>query len=149
MANKIKIGYHYTSLSNWEKILKKGYMIPYHIENDGILTAFPDGVNGIWLWENNPKGLSHAGNIFLQASRKAETQVVKLRVYYREENRLTYGEGKSRVKFTQTSSIGNLVCPKENALIYTEPIPVGDIELMGVYDLVEGLRKETKIYGKA
>ena len=155
MKNKIKIGYHYTSLSCWKKIKEKGYMVPYAIDHPSVLDFYPNGLQGIWLWENNPKGLSHAGNIVLQISRKAETKIVKLRVYYRDENRLTYGEtnwfkrmmkvacGK-RIELTHTGMIGDLTYHLEKALIHDGPIPVGDIELMGTYDFVECMKKKSK-----
>jgi len=133
-------GYHYTSLANWERINKEGMIKPQKIISSSLLDVFRDGVDGIWLWKEEPKGESHAWNILFQLSTKADTRVVKLKVEYDEDLVLRPPEW-GKLKMTHTGTIGDWEGPAEESVIYCGCIPLKDIKVVGIYDVVRGLER--------
>lgn len=77
------IGYHYTSVENYERIRIEG-LAPYWIKKKDLELWFSDGIHGIWLWKNDLSGTDHLGSILWQLVTKASTRIVKLRVEYEE-----------------------------------------------------------------
>ena len=131
------IGYHYTTKSNWEKIKTYG-IVPYLISKPELEEYFPGGVNAVWVWTNNLRGLAHSGSIIWQ-SQKGEAVIVKLRIKYRKEDVLSYGE--ATIKLYHDGTIGDLKYHDEaESCLVTKIIPPKDIKLVGEYDLIELLK---------
>jgi hypothetical protein len=131
----MKKGYHYTSAANWESIKTEG-LIPYLIRKSEVEEYFPGGVQGVWLWANELKGLSHAGTVIFHAAKKATPNVVMLEVAYRERDVLCFAGDSAR--FLHDGHLHELVYhTDEPGIILTKPVPPGDIRLIAQYDLVE------------
>lgn len=135
----MKIGYHYTSKKNWENIQKEGGMKKYLIKKDEMLQYFPQGVEGVWLWKENPTGASHAGNILYQVSRKGTPEIVKLEVQYDPKKLVRYmGKG---VDIYHQGHVDNWEYHKgERGLIVQENIPLQSIRVIGHYNTVQRLQ---------
>lgn len=136
-----KFGYHYTSAENWERIRKiTKSLTVYSIQRtEGFERYFPMGVQGIWIWTRNPKGLSHMGNIVYQMSSKGSHVIVKLRVAYKESDVLRV-DG-SRVHLVHEGSVGKLKYHMgDPSIICTENIRLSNITVIGVYDAAKLLR---------
>lgn len=133
-------GYHYTSKENWEKIQKDGKMKPQKVEDESVTRYFPSGVNGVWLWDHNPKGESHAGTILGVVGRRGTTEVVKLEVDYKQEDKLTYGI--QQIKLDHIGNIGNWQYHRggDSAVIIKKEIPVQNIRQVGYYNTVQMLQ---------
>ena len=135
----IKTGYHYTSLKNWKQIQKTG-LHRYPIQNQPeIFTYFPNGVNGIWVWIHELKGLSHAGTVLYQASHKKSQKVVKLKIKYKNRDTLKYNGGD--VVLYHRGNLENMIYhSREPATIMMKDIPAKDIQLVKIYDIVKLLK---------
>lgn len=135
----MKKGYHYTSKENWEKIQRDGGMKKYLIRRDVMDRFFPEGVNGVWLWPKDPKGVSHAGNILYQVSSKGSPEIVKLEVSYNPSD-LVRHQGQ-QIQITHTANVGKLIYHNgERGLIITEDIPLQNIRIVGSYNTVQRLQ---------
>lgn len=133
------IGYHYTSADNWNKIQRDGFLTPYPMKQPDLLTAFPNGVNAVWLWVNNPQGVSHAGNILYQVSRRATPRIVKLAVEYSPDQVLRGPMGE-RIQLSHHGHIDEWVYhDKDSSVLIRNPIPVSRIRLLKAYNIVERL----------
>ena len=132
------IGYHYTTYSNWRVIQREG-LKPYLIKKPELEPHFPGGVNGIWIWQNNFSGLSHAGSIIYQVQ-KGDIEIVKLQLRYDEESILKSGVD-TTVTIYHSGTIGNLEYHNgERGVIYMLPIPPKDIKLLNRYNIVRLLQ---------
>lgn len=143
----MKTGYHYTSLENWSHIEQVGLQ-PYlirkpefnELQASGIL---PMEIRGVWLWPEEPLGLSNVGNIIFQISSKRTLNVVKMKVLYKEKERLTGNDG-SNVNLYHTGTISNdqqssslIYHSGEKGIIINRSINVDRISLIKVYNLVD------------
>ncbi len=130
----MRTGYHYTSISNWERIKKEGLQ-PYEIQKQSITEAQGYVVYAIWVWLHQPKDLAHIGNIIYQMAMKNTTQAVLLKVQYNKSDVLSV-DGRE-VKLLHDGTIGNLTY-HENvvARLVLSNIPPKDIELIGQFDLL-------------
>lgn len=138
-------GYHYTSIVCALKIREQG-IIPYIIRNEGLAHlqkygTLPDPLWGIWLWTENPVGISHIGNIIFQVSSKGCFTIVKLGVIY-DEGDILRARGDDHIDVTHSGVIINdnnhmtvNYHQEEPAVIITRPILPEDVEIIGVYDL--------------
>ena len=133
------IGYHYTSLKNWREIEAVGYLRPYRIQKPEFFKFFPNGVDGIWLWQNDLEGASHAGSILFQLGSKGDPSVVKLKVQYDKQQLLTCNGDSAEL--THNGDIGAWKYhTKEWAVIITGGVSVGYIDLLKIYDVVKLLK---------
>jgi len=133
------IGYHYTSLSNWEKVKKEG-LVPYNIYKDTLEEYFPGGVvKGIWLWLYKLGGIEHAGEVLYHVAKKATFQVVHLGVEYEDGEELRHSS--MRLILHHYGSIGNLNFHDGNqdAIIIPKFIPPEKITLIEQFDLMKAI----------
>jgi len=135
------IGYHYTSYSNWLKIKKTG-LFPYEINKPELKKFFPNGIMGIWTWQNNLHGIEHDGSVIFQMASKGEYRVAKLRYEYSNDEILRFLGGK--VQICHNGKISAIKGEFENDFIYhnetkawilTRPIEPKRITLVGVYGI--------------
>jgi len=133
------ITYHYTSLSNWEKIKKEG-LVPYAIGHAELKAVFGEFPFGVWLWTNKPKGIEHTGNVIYQMATKNDLKIVLLRVKVDKEYVLRAPDGR-RISLTHSGFIENLQYHiDEPSIIYTEFIDPKNIKLVDIYDIKERLK---------
>lgn len=131
----MRTGYHYTSYSNWKEIRKHGFT-PYFIQKPDLDQYFPDGVSGVWIWKNNPKGLSHCGTLIFQASYKAETHIVKLKIRYNPKDILRFE--RHPIEMHHKGIAQNLIYhTDEIAIIIPHHIPPKDIQLVKEFNLIK------------
>ena len=139
MKKILKKGYHYTSKENWEKIQKDGGMEKYVTKKDYLDQYFPNGINGIWLWEGSPEGKSHAGNIMYQVGTKGSPEIVKLEVEYNPYDVAHYKGMK-----LELSHAGRIekweYHHADAAVIVKSDIPLQHIRLIGEYNTVQRLQ---------
>lgn len=125
-------GYHYTSYKNWLEIKKQG-LVPYLIDLKDHRVPV---IKGVWLWTQNPIGISHLGNIIRQLAFKSETRIVKLQVNYNYEKR--YRLNFQEIKLTHQGIIEKFQYHIDDpSIIITEPIGQKDIKLLKSYDLLD------------
>jgi hypothetical protein len=139
MAQEIyKIGYHYTTLSNWLRIKNIG-LIPQLLQKPELEKYFPGGANVIWVWTDNLNGLAHAGSIIFQCQ-KGDTRIVKLKVRYLQRDALKYGS--MNVVVHHTGFIGECFYHDgtQKSVLITKPISPEHIELVKEYDLIKLLK---------
>lgn len=135
-----KVGYHYTSLSNWEKIQREGYLEQYRLNHPAINAVFGDLVIGVWLWEFNPLGQSHAGNILYQVGTKGEHQIVKLKVLYDPTKVLRAPNG-GNLQVRHQGSVGSWMYHKrDKSVIVQQDIPLENIKQEKTYNVIDLLR---------
>jgi hypothetical protein len=146
-------GWHYTSSHHYQQIKKEGLQ-PYFIKKEGPMTDlyFPDGVMGIWLWQNDLKGEEHAGSIIWQLHTKGYGTIVKLRVLYDVETLLTFFDkeyqnsdgtvgAKRDVSICHDGVMGEWKWHSgTKSVIVTAAIPPKDIKLVQKYDIVRRLK---------
>lgn len=131
----MRIGYHYTTKENWEKIQKEG-LKKRKIENVSVSSLMGDSVYGIWIWEKDFSGRFHIGNILGAAARGGSLKVVKLKVKYSILDLLYKGMQKVAIK--PEGELGKLcLYEDETAFILQNDIPPEKIELIGEYNLDE------------
>ena len=136
---KMKKGYHYTSKKNWEQIQKDGGMKKYITKKEELDRYFPDGINGIWLWKDNPEGKSHAGNIMFQVGTKSDPDIVKLEVEYNPYDVANYHG--SNIDIRHHGKVSNWSYHNnEQAVIVKSDIPLQQIRLIGEYNTVQRLQ---------
>lgn len=134
-----EIGYHYTSRENWRKIRASGGLKQYLTRKPELAHWFPDGFVGIWLWKNNPEGLSHAGNVMWQVSTKKSTVIVKLQVQYDPRDQLVFNGHKINV--FHKGHLGEMIYHQdEQGLVIARDIPLRFIKLIGTYNTVQRLQ---------
>lgn len=135
----MKIGYHYTSKENWESIRKDMKMKKYHIDRDVLREYFPKGVEGVWLWEKDPKGESHAGNIMYQVGKKGSPEIVKLKIKYDPKDVISY-KG-SKMRFIHEGHVENWKYHYNDAAVMVKTdIPLQNIKVMGMYNTIQRLQ---------
>lgn len=140
-----KIGWHYTSWNNWEKIKRQG-LKRYYINKPLYQSTMrdlghKDNVDGIWLWPHRLKGLAHTGSVYFQASTKDCPMVALLRVKYRPSDVLL---GCDIVTIRHNGEMGKLVYHNRvPALILFQNIPASQIKLVGRYDLRKQFTRST------
>ena len=135
------IGWHYTSLENWERIRREG-LRPYRITKPTLLQWYHDAtVQGVWVWNERQTGVSHAGSILWQVAGKAVQKVVMLRVTYNGDNIVGPGDG-NRLLLHHDGVIGDFPYHDgtQDAYIVGVAIPPDDIELVEVYDLAKAFK---------
>lgn len=139
MKKELKKGYHYTSKKNWEQIQSSGSMNKYLIDKDEIRPYFPHGIMGVWLWEKEPTGISHAGNIMFQVGRKGDPEIIKLEVEYNPRYLANYSGRK--LDLNHSGSIENWNYHySDKAVIVKEDIPLQHIRVIGLYNTVQRLQ---------
>jgi hypothetical protein len=139
MKNKKKKGYHYTSKTNWEGIQKSGGMTPYLIQKPEAEGYFPKGINGIWLWKEDPKGASHAGNIMYQVAKKGNPEIVKLEIEYSPDQLVRFGE--KGVQFQHSGNVEKWEYHKSDiGVIHEKSILLQNIRVVGNYNTVQRLK---------
>lgn len=112
----------------------------YMMDKPEIRRVFGHGIEGIWLWVNNPKNKSHTGNLIYQMSRKHEHQIVKLQVEYDQRDILRTSNGE-QVRITHRGDIdGWNYHTLDQSVIVERDIPIENIKLLKVYNLVELLQ---------
>jgi len=148
----MRVGYHYTTLKNWEKIEKEG-LIPYlpeehdnlYIRTDHWSLRIHFGENGelpkmIWIWEKKQSSLSHLGNILFQAASKNETKIVLLEVQFKKSDIMIskFKHKKGAQNIYHDGQIGNFIYhEQEEALLLKNVIPPERVILLKYYDLEE------------
>lgn len=134
----MKSGYHYTSLNNWINIQKQGVINTYPIEHSEISEFFPNGVNGIFVWENFQRGASHAGSLLWHMANKGTADIVLLRVLYRDTDCLQSTVG-GRFVVHHLGSIGNWEYHKgaDTAVILTGKVGLSRITAVKRFNIVQ------------
>ncbi len=128
--------YHYTSAKNWERIKNDGLKLQ-HINRDALSAYFPDGVMGIYLWEEDLTGIAHLGALMFQLYSKGDTKIVKLEII--SQDILLYDN--RRVVLNHQGDMGAFTYQQdEPCLIAIKPIPAKDIKFIKEYDLIELLK---------
>ena len=77
-------GYHFTTLENWTKILKKGYIKPYQIKNDTV--KLPFDIKGVWIWERCLSREELLGCCIFQFFKKGALSFVNIEVPYEQKS---------------------------------------------------------------
>lgn len=132
-----KQGWHYTSWKNWETIRTEG-MFPYKIERQTeIAEMFPEGVMGIWVWENPLDPLSELGSIIYQLAYKCETKIVKLMVEYDTNDFLKKDGHPIRLRHSGWIENWKYHPDEPPARIVMKPIPVNEIAFARAFDLMD------------
>lgn len=132
----MKKAFHYTPSENWERIKRDGLQLQL-IKRDELSRYFPEGVNGIYLWEEDPIGMPHVANIIFQLYSKGCTKIVKIEIARYEILRYR-GD---RVFLNHKFEIGAFEYKnEETAVIAVNPIPASDIRFIREYDLIELLK---------
>lgn len=84
-------GYHFTTIENWIKIQKIGYIEPYEIKND--VTKLPFSTKGIWLWQRLLTREELLGCCIYQFFKKGSLEFILLKVpYTKTEGSILFGE---------------------------------------------------------
>lgn len=138
-----KVGWHYTSLQNWNEIQRDG-LLPYPVDKPEFRRLWHFVPNGIWVWEYPLSPESELGTVIYQLSYRAQTQIVKLEVTYDTEDILYYeGNGyRQKVKLTHTGNAEKWQFHTDDpeAVIVTKKIPISDISLVKIFDLMDVVR---------
>lgn len=138
-------GIHYTSKTNYDRILKEG-LVPYEMIRPEFKPYFPKGrVMGVWIWAEPPGPLARAGNIIYQVASKGDPVVYELLVRYSEKDILRH-EGRRVVTYHEGKLESFLYHAEEPALIVTKIIPPKDIKVVGEYDIVKLLNNAQETY---
>jgi hypothetical protein len=135
-------GYHYTSLANWTGIQADRMIAPYPIDKPEFRQAGISNVKGMWIWQRKQGGREHAGSLLWQLATKGDPCVVLLQVEFSESAVLN--PLASPIALTHTGSIGKWVYHEAGwlteAWICTKPIPLENIQLLRVFNMVEMLQ---------
>lgn len=138
------IGYHYTSLENWQKIQKEG-LRPYIIHKPYLFQHIgSEKTEGVWVWIDQLEGLSHIGSILYQNATKNTLQVVYLKVVYDDDDCLSpTGKPTKLITLPHTGWIGKLDYHNgsEVAVIVTKTILPGQIKLLQTYNLLDAWKE--------
>lgn len=134
-------GYHYTTYSNWQKIKIEG-LKPYPITDAEVISQTKKIPIAIWFFKNNPTGLNHVGNVILKAIKKREMHIVKLKCVFNKEDVYKTPKGQS-VEISHDGSLDDKFYfhRDEPAILVVKKIPISNIRLMGVWDILEKLRE--------
>lgn len=131
------IGYHYTSLSNWNKIQKEG-LKPHPCHTEELSLYFDKPPDGIWIWRKELSPQSELGSLIYQLSTKGETKIVKLAIKYDDfDDLLWHPEG--LISLAHSGMIGSFSYHDDNpkAYIVVKPIRPKHIKLVKIFDLME------------
>lgn len=133
------VGYHYTSLRNWQVIQQIG-LIPYEIKKPELRQYFDVNPRGVWTWIEEPTGISEAGTVVYQVSTKGVQKVVKLSYEYTMEDTLKYNSPYDGMEHNVTlyhlGTIGVFTFhTKQPAHIITRHIKPEEITLVKTFDL--------------
>lgn len=140
-----KTGYHYTSWGCWQEIQKSRRINKYLIYREELEKYNCGSTNGIWIWIKKFKGLPHAGSIIFQMANKGETKAVLLKVIY-DDDFILFSDKGLKVRIKHYGMMGSLKYHdgSETAVIYLKEIPMEDIKLMGVYNIIKIFKIENK-----
>ena len=131
------INYHFTSLENWENIKKEGYLRCYptgSLDKKGSLPT-----KGIWLWENKLSGDSLVGAILYQMNSKRTPRAVELKVKTDKSNIILFNSKFKIINYV--FSLGEFEIQTDvQPFIYSEDIPIEDIELIKTYKFEEAFK---------
>jgi hypothetical protein len=129
----MKIGYHYTSLENWE-IIKKNGIRPYLIDKEEWHHIFPGGVIGVWIWEDELVGSSHVGNILYQVYSKGSPKIAKIKIKYDEDSILP-------ISVSHNGNVGAWSYHHgEKSIISVSGVKPENLSLIKIYDIVKLLK---------
>ena len=139
----MNIGYHYTSLKNWESIKNTG-LIPHNIDKEELKPFFKNyPPSGVWLWIRDFNTVHHLFSIIFQAATKQDPKVVKLKVFYPEKNILKSEiPKKQKIILTHDAYFENFsLHDHQKAIIVNKKIDPKYIEVLGIYDINKLLNK--------
>jgi len=141
----VRTGYHYTSLDCWKRIQKVG-LRPYPIHKPQLrLHIGREDVQGVWVWVRRPVGLSHIGCLLYQMSQKNTVEAVMLEVHYDLDDVLSPLCGRGQyIELVHQGTIEHLEYHdgRDVGVIMTKTIPVADIKLLKVYNLLDAWKAQ-------
>lgn len=101
------IGYHYTSLYNWNRIKYTGLM-PYAVKQKHVINILKrydvDISRGIFIFTRKQKGVKGIGAIFYQFVSKRSYKIVKLEITYSKDDLVKLPRGINK-KLTHDGAI--------------------------------------------
>lgn len=136
------IGYHYTSYQNWLNIMNKGLRLQ-HIDKPELKKWFPDGVDGVWVWERELSPIDELGSVLWQLQSKTRTKIVKLEIEFHYGQWLYWHDPETHsqmsVSLTHTGVMGDYLFHPGSpvARILTEPVLPENIKLVRVFELLD------------
>ena len=136
----LKVGYHYTSVSNWEQIKKDGGLLQYRMNHPSLTELYGEMVIGVWVWMFNPLGQSHAGNILYQVGVKGAHEIVKLKVLYDPAKVMRSPAGGELHLFHKGHVENWNYHKKDRSVIVQHDIPLENIKLVKSYNVIDLLR---------
>ncbi len=133
------IGYHYTSRANYKRIKKHGIK-KYNIDKNELDYYFPNGIIGVWIWKQELRGKSELGALLHHLATKQSTNLVKLKVYYHEDDKLEWNANEI-VEVLHSGNIGDWHYhtgkQDEKAVILTKNVHPENVVLLKEYDMVD------------
>jgi len=134
-----RIGYHYTSYTNWKSILKAKAITPYIIMKKEFYPVFgKNWVSGIWIWQHKQSKVSRACSIISQFATKNAKKAVELKIKYSQKDLLTVPDNKTQlITLPHAFTMENFqfTDKKRVGIVVTQPIPITDIEVVQVHNL--------------
>lgn len=132
-------GYHYTSLSCWERIQKEGLKPYFIVKPEMYPHTKAASVDGIWVWQERLMGVSHIGAILYQVAMKPTIKVVLLEVQFSQDAIWTEPDTGKRICLWHSGIFGKLAyhTGQEAACIVIDRIPPENIRLVDTYDLLK------------
>lgn len=142
----LRTGYHYTTHSHLKGIQASGlvpYEIPSHIKSAMAAQGITNPPLGVWLWQKDPRGKSHFGNVLFQMAKKGEDVVVKLAVEYDDKDVLRAPTGKN-MSLAHNGYIEKWVYHRdEPAVVVKKTISPDRIRVVGVYNPMESFSRDS------
>ena len=135
----LKIGYHYTTWKNWQKIQKQGLRAK-KVDQNSIkeLLGLPD-LKGVWLWPNLLKGKDHLVQLLVRLGQRNDADLVLLKVLYTTQDEVIGMHGE-RVLVTGGSNIKKFKGNDQKMVLICCDIYPKYINLVKRYDLLKLLK---------
>lgn len=143
----MNIGYHYTTLENWNLIQHTG-LIPQKLykETNGIIkdhrilrVYFPDkNFKCTWLFENIQNIKGHLGSLLFQLIEKSNFEICVLEVRYKNSEMVKSPLGFDKLNITHNGDLGNWKYHNEApSVLLRKRIPIKRIKLLRTYDFLK------------
>ena len=107
---RLKTGYHLTTLKNWKSIQKTRKLLTYLIDNEEIFRFYNyKSVNGIWIWTEKPYKTDTVYRLIYHFLFKRSFKFVLLKVKYSEKDIMMGPEPGQKLKINHRTILGDEV----------------------------------------
>jgi len=129
---EVLLGYHYTTSENWKQIQKDGFLRTREIINPEILSHFPQ-TKGIWVWDEDPKGITEKTILLNRATNHNSSDLVKLRIIFDDNSCFLTPPHGGTLTLTCVEILNEDMSTGVKARIWTQDIPIEKVDCINEF----------------